>query len=126
MTRASEAIHRLSAGQDASATGRRSRLAGRVRALLLAKTAKKERKGRDSNPGDGGCPPNGFQDRRIQPRAPINTGFSYSEGDAEGDSGGFARGSRHPAPLSPELDRATRVGLIRPTRTPASSSALTA
>ena len=24
-----------------------------------------KRRGRDSNPGDGGCPPNGFQDRRI-------------------------------------------------------------
>ena len=26
-----------------------------------------ERRGRDSNPGCGGCPHNGFQDRRIQP-----------------------------------------------------------
>jgi hypothetical protein len=26
-----------------------------------------QRKGGDSNPRDGGCPSNGFQDRRIQP-----------------------------------------------------------
>jgi hypothetical protein len=34
-----------------------------------------KRKGGDSNPRDGGCPSNGFQDRRIQPLCHPSEGF---------------------------------------------------
>jgi hypothetical protein len=63
------------------------------------------RKGRDSNPGDGACPPNGFQDRRIQPlchpskalamlRGPPQAAGSTLASPVSGRGGRAAEGTR--------------------------------
>ena len=58
--------HRRAAPHTHGGEGGGSRRLART-GLRFRPCAPRQRRGRDSNPGCGGCPHNGFQDRRIQP-----------------------------------------------------------